>query len=311
MSMRDLTEEFVALEIPPLKEEWPASLRSSQDESTSTELSRRLGTSVRASDPAPIPSEDSTNTGSEVPANAAGAPEPGDGADSEEAPEEASEEANRETGIWPRPPSSSRGARSSVPLPCPFLEEGEDFASRVASVHDSYLRLREAQVIDELSLMDSIDLSRAIESAAGQVAALAQGSLLSLLSECRRHESSTSELSGRADAAKRLVREQAAEIEDLRCRATRVEALEAQIVEVDSLKARVAELEGFERGLLKRTSSRWRSTPFRPGQLRWRCFGPEPMRQTGSKEKSSRFMLRSLRWMNSRRQQLAPRPSKP
>ncbi|KAG8069077.1 hypothetical protein GUJ93_ZPchr0005g15879 [Zizania palustris] len=78
-----------------------------------------------------------------------------------------------------------------------------------------------------------------------QVVVLAQGSLLSLLSERRRRDSSTSKLSRRADTAKRLVHEQAAEIEDLLPRAARVEALEAQMAEVDTLKARVAELEGL------------------------------------------------------------------
>ncbi|KAG8095693.1 hypothetical protein GUJ93_ZPchr0013g37754 [Zizania palustris] len=47
MSMRDLAEEFVALEIPPLKEEWPALLRSSRDASVPTELSRQLGLASR------------------------------------------------------------------------------------------------------------------------------------------------------------------------------------------------------------------------------------------------------------------------
>ncbi|KAG8047959.1 hypothetical protein GUJ93_ZPchr0008g14111 [Zizania palustris] len=132
-------------------------------------MQQPIGTSVRASDPAPIPSEDAANARSEVPASAVGASGPGDGAELEEAPGEASEEADRETRIRPWPPSSSRGARSSVPLLCPFLEEGEDFASKVAPVHDSYLRLREVGVIDELNLVDDIDLGRAIESAAGQV----------------------------------------------------------------------------------------------------------------------------------------------
>ncbi|KAG8095704.1 hypothetical protein GUJ93_ZPchr0013g35351 [Zizania palustris] len=234
-------QEAPVIEVVPS----PKSTPSCDPASEGISASSRGSTSVWGLDPAPIPSEDGANAGSEVPANAAGAPEPGDGVESEEAPEEASEGVDQETRIRPRPPSSSMGARSSVALLCPFLVEGEDFTSRVAPVHDSYLRLREAWVIDELSLSDSLELNRAIENAAGQVVALAQGSLLSLLSECRRRESSTSELSGRADASERLVREQAAKIEGLRSRVTRAEALEAQMAEIDSLKARVTELEGL------------------------------------------------------------------
>ncbi|KAG8088606.1 hypothetical protein GUJ93_ZPchr0010g10569 [Zizania palustris] len=192
---------------------------------------------------APYPA-DAPDARSGAPVNARRSLGSRDEADSrsiERVPQESAGDAE----VRPRPPTDRRAARGSMPLLRPFLADGEDFALKVAPVHDCYLRLRETPVIGELGLSDGLDLGRAIEMAAGQVMALAQGQLSALLAERQQHEAYAAELATRVANAERLVRERSSEAEALRLQASRIEALEAQVAEVGSLRARVAELDGL------------------------------------------------------------------
>ncbi|KAG8077164.1 hypothetical protein GUJ93_ZPchr0006g46428 [Zizania palustris] len=87
--------------------------------------------------------------------------------DDEADSEGVSEKATRQTKV--RPPMDPGCARTCVPLLVPFLENDQNFAAKTAPLHDSYLSLRDTELISELGRVDGTGLSLAIESTASQI----------------------------------------------------------------------------------------------------------------------------------------------
>ncbi|KAG8088772.1 hypothetical protein GUJ93_ZPchr0011g27760 [Zizania palustris] len=99
------------------------------------------------------------------------------------------------------------------------------------------------------------------------IVALAQGSLMSLLSEHSRHESNALELSGCAEVVERMVQEHTAEIDRLQALESEVEVLRPQVARAEALQAQVTEV-----GALKAQVKRLRSRAVEVDQLKAEVF---------------------------------------